>query len=364
MARVKVKKMYPKDMADDQESLTEIFEQMTGLKDADIDVILPKYIEVMIKLKKFYKLYKFLTEFDIFIEAFSIFNWIEEIKVFLQSMETECNLDHTKEYTEEKLKAEIAQMGLTELEATEYVNKIYRQVKASQVIKKIMVTSANLSDFKVQLSLTTPDDTFIKREPGNSFSPLGFSSLDLKLIWNYDVEPKCLKFILSILQHTFKLSYGIYDIVFSPDVDISQFSSMLVGTIAKLRKQIPRCDKAFDIIENSVNLLQSNFKDYFRLSVESENPSTIMESFIIDVAGSQKANPSVVFQFRRITMYMKKNAGNINDPRIKKLFNMLNSQFSNIDKELKVDTRLDDEKEVGVGEKEVDICEKEVDVKL
>jgi hypothetical protein len=127
-------------------------------------------------------------------------------------------------------------------------------------------------------------------------------------------------------------------VIYSPDVDIVQFSELLISTISKLRKQIPRCDRAFDVIENSVNMLRTNFKDYFRMSVESENPATILESFIIDVASSQKANPSVVMQFRKITAFMKKNAGNNKDPRVQKLFKMLNMQFNKLDKEMNVDT--------------------------
>jgi hypothetical protein len=229
---------------------------------------------------------------------------------------------------------------LESADAQTHINKLYRDVKSSQVIKKIMITSANLAPFKVNLSLDAPMDTFIRREPGATLIPLEFTSLDLKLIWNSDVEQKCLKFMLSMLQHTFKLTYSIYDVIYSPDVNIAEFSDMLIGTISSLRKQIPRCDKAFDVIEKSVNLLRGNFKDYFRQSVESENPSTILESFIIDVASTQKANPKVVSQFRRITAFVHKHSANNNDPRLKQLFRMLNMQYSKIDDEMATDTRL------------------------
>ena len=337
MARVKVKKI-TKNMDADQETLTELFEQMTGVKDADPEIILPKYAEVMGLLRKLYRLYKLLSELDVFVQTFSEYVWVEEIKLFLQDMLEECKLEPDKEYSVDKINADIAEAKLNAEKAKEYINSHYRTVKASQVIKKVMITSANLAPFKHHLSAANPSDTFIRREPGNTFVPLAFTSLDLKLIWNYDVEPKCLKFILSILQHTYTISYNIYDVIYSPDVDIVQFSELLISTIAKLRKQIPRCDRAFDVIENSVNMLRTNFKDYFRMSVESENPATILESFIIDVASSQKANPSVVMQFRKITAFMKKNAGNNKDPRVQKLFKMLNMQFNKLDKEMNVDT--------------------------
>ena len=331
----------------DQETLTELFEQMTGLRDADIDIIMPKYVNVMALLKKMYKLYELLSNLEVFVNNFAEYAWIDEVILFLQNIKDECDLDLSKDYQIDKLKHELyeqfygnkdMQLDEAEVQLKNHVNNLYRTVKNSQVIKKIMVTSANLAPFKSNLSLDEVSDTFIKWEPGNTFMPLAFTSLDLKLIWNSDIEPKGKKFLLSILQHTFKISYDIYDMIYSPDVDIAQFSDLLISTITKLRSQIPRCDKAFDVIETSVNMLKFNFKDYFRLSVESENPSTILESFIVDVASSQRANPTVVAQFRRITAYIKKNSANSNDPRIKQLFRMLNTQFTKIDKELKVNT--------------------------
>jgi hypothetical protein len=186
-------------------------------------------------------------------------------------------------------------------------------------------------------------DSFICSYPGNTLMPLAFTSMDFKLIWYSDIEPKGKKFLLTILQHTFKISFEIYDIIYSPDIDIHEFSNILISTITTLREKIPRCDKAFDVIENSVNMLKTNFKDYFRESVETENPASILQSFIIDVGNTQKANPVVVAQFRKITSFMKKNAANSNDPNVKKLFKMLNNQFNAIDKEMKVKTEDNDE---------------------
>jgi hypothetical protein len=358
MTKVKVKKLIPKGSSNtDQEALTDLFEQMTGTKDADLAVIFPKFVSVMNLLRKFYKLYSLLASINIFAETFSEYVWIDEINLFLKDIITQCNLIPDKEYKEDLFEQELIDNGIDKNKIKEHINHLYRQVKTSQVIKKIMITSANLAPFKIHLSLDTPSDSFIMREPGSIFMPLSFSTLDLKIIWNYNVEPKCKKFVLSILQHTFKLSYNIYDIIYSPDVDIAEFSSVLISTITKLRKQIPRCDRAFDVIENSVNMLRSNFKDYFRVSVESENPASILESFIVDVANTQKANPTIVQQFRRITAFMKKNAANNKDPRVKKLFSMLNSQFTKIDDELKVDTTINETEEPILEETENNISE-------
>lgn len=364
MSKVKVKKLMSNDV--DQEMLTGLFEQMTGMKDADTNVILPKYIKVMVLLKKINKLYNLLINLDVFTTTFSDYVWIDEIKMFCDDIKQECGLDVNEEYKEDafryflhnkfskkemtpaeiEMDKHIKNNTSSDAEINKYLNKLYKTVKNSNTIKKIMITSSNLGQFKGFLSAENVSDIFIHNYPGNTFIPLAFTTMDLKLIWYSDIEPKGKKFILTILQHTFKISYEIYDIIYSPDIDISEFSDILISTISKLRSQIPRCDKAFDVIENSVNMLKNNFKDYFRESVETENPSSILQSFIIDVGNTQKANPVVVGQFRKITAFMKRNAANSTDPNVKKLFKMLNNQFNAIDKEMKVDTRSPEENDV------------------
>ena len=110
-----------------------------------------------------------------------------------------------------------------------------------------------------------------------------------------------------------------------------------------MKKQIPRCDKAFDIIAKSVNMLEDKFDGYYKTSVEAENPSIIIESFIIDVSMSQKSNASITAQFRKIIMHMKKQASNTNDPRVSKLFGILNNQFNMMKDTTGMDGDSDDE---------------------
>jgi hypothetical protein len=123
----------------------------------------------------------------------------------------------------------------------------------------------------------------------------------------------------------------MHDLVTSPNVDIKKFSSVLVDSIAKMKTQIPRCNKAFAIIENSVSTLENNFKTYFRGSVEAGNPNIIIESFIGDIIKEQKADASISYEFKQIISYLKQKSAGNNDPKIKKLFGMLNMQFSSLD---------------------------------
>ena len=90
-------------------------------------------------------------------------------------------------------------------------------------------------------------------------------------------------------------------------------------------------------------MLEDNFGGYYKTSIEAENPSIIIESFIIDVSMSQKANATVTTQFRKIIMFMKRQSANSKDPRVSKLFKILNSQFNMMEKETGVNPDSDDE---------------------
>jgi hypothetical protein len=319
---VRMKKINPKGAdADDAADLNNLFEQMTGSQNADSNIIIPKYLAIQELLKKFIKIYNLLLNFSEFIDNFSEYNMeFDEIKEFINNLE-------------KIIKDNLSEQDLTNMEL-EPLNVMYKEIKNKNEIQNIIVTGGNLKKYKRYLcDKNDLKDEFIKREPGFSLKPLAFTQLDIKMLWSANkLNNMAKKYILNILNHTYHISHELYDIITSPDIDIKKFSRVLIDNIEKLKKQIPRCEKAFDIIKNSVEMLEDNFKGYYKNSVESENPSIIIESFIIDVSMKQKTNANITNQFRKIIMHMKKVSSNNSDPRIKKLFNILNSQFNMMDK--------------------------------
>ena len=316
--RVKVKKIISKDAEADVGALNEMFEQMTGSKNADIEILIPKINKLHSLLHKFVKVYDVFLKFDLFRKKFTeyedeftkIEKFVSEIKYFL---ETDLNLS----------------VEFLKTVSKEELNDLYDKIRNNKEIKNIIVTSSKLKPHKKHLvDINDLTDGFIKKEPGFNFTPLAFSDIDIKLIWYSDkVNNIIKKYILTVLSHTFTIGFEIYEIITSPNIDIKKFSKIIVENIEKLKKIVPRCDKAFNMIKNSVDMLENNFKGYYKSSIESENPSVIIENFILDVSNNNKANASVTAQFRKIIMHMKKQASNHKDPRVKKLFNILNSQF-------------------------------------
>ena len=326
---VKIKRVMPKGAAaEDANILNDMFSQMTGADHSDPDVIIPKMIRLNELLLKYAKVYNLLITFKDFVDNFSehkqefldIASFIEKIG----NITTESN-----KFTEVILKTwDIAQ-----------INGLYKKMKSMKEVQDIIITSSNLG--KHNKYLTDKDklgDEFIKREPGLNFKPLVFTNLDLKLLWVSDKLTTTAKnFILNILSHTYTIGHEIYKIVTSPDIDIKKFGALLLSNIDNMKKQIPRCDKAFDVIAKSINLLEDKFETYYKTSIETENPSIIIESFIVDVSMTQKTNATVTTQFRKIIMFMKKQSANNKDPRVSKLFKILNNQFNMMERETGVD---------------------------
>ena len=312
-----------------------MFSQMTGSNNADSDIIIPKFIKLKELVTKYFKIFNLLINFDEFIKSFPEYTpEFDDIRKFLEKLEKIKNDD---ELTEKKL----SDMN------NDNVNKLYKELKNNNEIQTMVIISGNLDKYKKYLSdKANLGDEFIKREPGLSLKPLTFTNLDLKLLWSSEkLTYMAKKYILNILSNTYSIGHEVYQIITSPDIDIKKFSSILIANIDKMKKQIPRCDKAFDIIAKSVSMLENNFDGYYKTSVEAENPSIIIESFIVDVSMSQKSNATTTSQFRKIIMFMKRQTASIKDPRVSKLFKILNSQFNLMKSETGTDPAFEEKNE-------------------
>lgn len=336
-----IKKKLKTADTNDAADLNKLFSQITGTSDPERNVIIPKINKIFRNIIEYNKLYNVLLNFTIFTEQFPDYKfWFDDIKTFLDNLIKTTGVVTTQSY-DDGLPQTYTALSDSALVA------FYKTLKENAYLKKIIITGSTLSAHKIHITnIDKLDDIFIIREPGLTLQPLSFSTLDLKTIWSFDINEKAKKFIMSILRHTYLIGIDTYDIVTSPDVDIKKFSKILVTSLAKMKKMIPRCDQAFGIIENSVQLLEDKFKGYFRGSVEAGNPNIIIESFIVDISTSQKASPVVTSQFRKIVSFLKERSAQNNDPKIKKLFSMLNGQFSAVDAELGIKTETTPETEV------------------
>jgi hypothetical protein len=330
MSRVKV--MKKKISASDQEDISELnkmFEQMTGASHADPDVLIPKILGIRVGLVKYFKTLDVVLKFTEFRNKFpDQVSGFDECQKFADTMLTKSGANEEQHVQAKELENMMEMTKLSEAD----INTEFKNLKENEVVKSVIITTGNLNQHKKCIDNRDElSGRFIISEP-DAFTPLAFApNLDLKLMWLADsIDKRGQNFILSILHHLYKTGLTIYNHVTSPNIDIRKFSQILVNNIAMLRKQIPRCDKAFDVIENSVRMLETNFPTYYKSSMEAENPSIIIENFIIDLS-EQSASPMVTVQFKRIIDFLKTKTAGIKDPKITKLFSMLGRQFNQPD---------------------------------
>lgn len=217
------------------------------------------------------------------------------------------------------------------IEQSSIIN-VYKTTKESEVVTKILTTCKNLLFHQKYLdNNNTLSDTFIHNEPGITLELFSFSSLNFKTIFsNEDMKNDNKKYVLIVLSMIYTKSYDIYNLITSPDIDIEKFSNIIIDSIKEAKKSIPRCDKAFKKISQSVDLLKNNFNTYYKDFIESQSPTIIVENFILDLSKDLDADTETTRQFKRIVMFYQKKyneSGQKKDPKLKKMFETIQEKF-------------------------------------
>ena len=121
------------------------------------------------------------------------------------------------------------------------------------------------------------------------------------------------------------------------DIDTENFVKDVRITVEKLKKQIPRCNEAFQKILDSTDLLKDNYEDYYKDYVGSQNSMIIAENFIQDVAGTVDKSPRLALQFRKIIQHLRNMTNRLiaQDPKYKDTFGTLLDQADNSFNEIK-----------------------------
>jgi hypothetical protein len=331
-ARASVRKIIANDSRVNIDELGSLYEKLLGLKDCDKEVIEPKIMRVFTILKRYYALLEMFINFSDLKEHLSYHSidyeeWFYQIKTFMKKIDEIEYFSVEKNYVDYDMTSLGSIHSMNESE----INSYYKSISDSDVVKTIVISSNNLVEFKQKIS--NNDGSFILAEPGFNFCPLDFCDLDLKSIWSNIEDQGLKKYMLSFIGYLYKLGEEMHRLMNNPNVDIGEFSDVLINSIVNMKSQLPRCGDAFRIIENSVKMMEDNFQKYYRDSIEAKNPSVMIESFMIDIATSKniESNPNLNFQFKQIFNFLKRKSSNIKDPKIKKAFEMLKTQFNSLD---------------------------------
>lgn len=318
--------------------LTGMFEEMLGLKDAKQRIIVPKYVLVRNTLRDIYKV---LLQFcNMILPNYQEFSAdIDAIKDFAEELKASTELKYDTPENEEPYY----------LLSNAKINNLYKELKSNNYVKSVIVLCSTLKRHSSAFADTkNMKENFINQEPGLSFRMFDFSPLDFKKMWAMNNTTSMIKkYVLTVFSVLYKHSTTIYKTVTSADVDLDEFSEAMIDALKSIKKTpaLSRCKSAFTRIEQSLDLLKVNFDGYYRQSIAAENPSMIITNFIVDVSNQGNADASLAREFRLIIKYLKETGnktGKIQNPGIKKVFAMLNKQFSMMEKKTPLGDTKDD----------------------
>jgi hypothetical protein len=323
--RIKIKQL--KKVVGDV-NINGMFEEMMGVKDADPEIVIPKFVLVRNEVRYISRV---LDQFcAILTKDFPQFEaGLLEIRKFIIDMKESAYIKQETEETEE----------MYEKLTKEEINGLYRKLKENSYVRRLILLCSQLKRYESNFSdPNNLKENFVNQEPGLNFRIFEFSSLDLKALWaSNSMKSSVKKYILTVLANIYKHTHALYKCVTSPDVDVEKFTEMLITAIGDLKKQpqLHRCHNAFKRIEQSVHLLRDKFDDYYRESVASENADMLVMNFIMDVSNQGGANATLAREFRTIINYMRQmseKSGKSKDPNVQKIFKMLNNNFAMMEK--------------------------------
>ena len=214
---------------------------------------------------------------------------------------------------------------------------LYQAMKESSVVEEYLKVCKALKQCSECIKDTNNlSDKFIKRAVGDELILFQFAKFNFKHLFDHILaenlpDPKELadakKYILLTLNMLYITTQDIYSVVSTPDVDIAKLSEMIVQAIGAAKKQIPRCDRAFRLIENSVDMLKNGMGTYYKDFVASGNPAVIFENFISDLSNDLDIDSQTMRQFKRIILHFRKKAESI-----PKKAEQLSGVFATLDK--------------------------------
>jgi hypothetical protein len=339
--RIKIKSKVVKSTLQNKDVI-DMFHNVIGTDGASISIIHPKYTSIEKNTKRFIQVLEILYNID-FLEFFN--NFKENLDMYLFSLRRQFASSFTAPDLEQylsdgnELVSKFSPMIMDYSRVPAHIvhdfNSVYGEVKKCAIINTIIVTCKNLVPHKKSIDdIKDLKDKFLLKG-GLNFSPLPTLIFNFKQIYIDDrLSENNKDFILKILHKLYTISHEIYEILSSPDIDVNEFVTIIMSSIDDVKKQIPRCDQAFNKIAESVDLLKGNFNGYYKDYISSNNPTIIMENFVLDVSKNTRASPTLTAQFRKIISHYKKIAAQqSNNPKLQTLFQQVDKNFQELEKQ-------------------------------
>jgi hypothetical protein len=343
MSKIKIKSKVVKSTLQNKDVI-DMFHGVIGTDGASISIVHPKYQLIEKNVKRFLQILDMLYN-EKFLDNFTTFK--DNLDMYLFSLRRQFvssfnapNIDNFLSKGNEivhRLSPVIIDYSGVPVETVNSFNEIYTEMKKCSLINTIIVTCKNLIPHKKSIEdVNELKDKFLLKG-GLNFAPLPFLIFNFKQIYIDDrLSEENKDFLLVILHKLYTISHEIYDTISSPDIDVNEFVTIIMNSIDDVKKHIPRCDQAFNKIAESVDLLRGNFNSYYKDYISSNNPTIIMENFVLDVSKNTRASPILTAQFRKIISHYRKIASQqASNPKLQTLFQQVDKNFQELENQRK-----------------------------
>lgn len=271
-------------------------------KDTDFIKAVEKFLEMKDHCKRYSGIFYLLSKLECTQTDFKILQEYHELIEFNRKRMFD-------DMDEDKLKHMVKINPIFNEEEQEYKVKFIRRyidVKKSKLINTLLSTCSNLVQYRKYIENKNElNDKFITKSSIMTLEPVVDLNINFKLFYNFSTEERNRKGILLSLHKIYEVTKNMYDTHSKVDIDTETFVAAVKNAIEQLKKQIPRCDEAFDKILKSTEMLRENYSEYYKDFIGSGNSSIIAENFIQDVAGTVDQSPKLSYQFKQIIKQLR-----------------------------------------------------------
>ena len=232
----------------------------------------------------------------------------------------------------------------------ENVGELWTGYRNSKAIKDCISIYSQLLPYKSYLTETSPSDKWI-RDMTLGVALFDFSHLSISAVWqDMRTDNKIRDFILTIISRLFLNSKKVYDFYVTPDIDVDVIRERVMETLDSIKDvpELSRCKNAMKAMSSSMNLFNDNINDYFKSFIQTGNPITFMEEYVVDVINNQETkNPKLLFELSQLRKYLSR-IGNDNkkvSPKIREMLKKIGEKLDEVDNVVNQNMKAAAEKE-------------------
>lgn len=316
----KVKSVKVKNIALDQnlDEYKNILNGLTGDKRfLDPIIVLDKYSSLIENLELIYKLLNNLNE-----------NMIKSYKID--------DYNHIKEFLD-KLHVHIEKKDVQ----LDNVIDLYYDIKNSEELVEILNMLKTLNLFHKDLdkeNISDIDSDFITDNLTEPIRLFTFGTFNIVDVYLTNPNEKTLKYIVIVLNRLYIPCKAIYKLFTSMDIDVNKLADLIINTLTGLKSKVKGCDKAFNKIENSLNLILNNMDKYYKMFITTKQPEALFSGFLNDIVENETEDDidmqtilqvkKIMSEFKNMTSQNKKRR-----PEIDALFNQMDDIFNMLENE-------------------------------